>query len=220
VSLPFRHRSGGRPGRANLGLKNRVTSGTVQFMATEESRLSLAPGPAGWVEVTLPDSSPVYVRFALKPDRKTWRLDRLLLVDPTGDALRGFPLSRVEAAANANALVALGLAVGRNQDDPTDVPGWFRKYRARAKTMEAAGRYLLERPKSRRLDDAFYARVAEAYRGAVAQGLNPRQTLARDSGAAPDTVARWVGEARRRHFLPKGQPGKITVDSPKEDQAK
>jgi hypothetical protein len=184
---------------------------------TTKPLLSFAVGPAGWVEVTRPDEPPVYVRFTLNRDRKTWRLTELRVVHPTGDQLRALPLSRIETAANANGLVATGLAIGRTQNEPRDVPAWFRRHRARAEAMEAAGRYLLERPTGRRLDDVFYARVAEAYRGAVAAGLNPRQTLASDSGAAPDTVARWVGESRRRGFLPKGQPGKITVDSPKEE---
>jgi len=189
-------------------------------MPATKPRLTLACGPAGWVEVTRPDTPPVYVRFALNPDHKTWRLVELRLLDPTADVVRSLPLSRIETAANASSAVALGLAIGRNHDEPKDLAAWFKHHRGRANAMQAAGRYLLERPQRGKLDDAFYARVAEAYRGAVAMGLNPRQTLARDSGAAPDTVARWVGEARRRGFLPKGQPGKITVDSPKEDRSK
>jgi hypothetical protein len=184
-------------------------------MPTIEPRLILAPGPAGWVEVTRPDTPPVYVRFALNRDRKTWRLVELRVPDPTGDVVRSLPLGRIATAANASHAVALGLAIGRSHDEPKDLAAWFKYHRGRADAMQAAGRYLLERPKRGKLDEAFYARVAEAYRGAVAMGLNPRQTLARDSGASPDSVARWVGESRRRGFLPKGQPGKVTVDSPK-----
>jgi hypothetical protein len=69
----------------------------------------------------------------------------------------------------------------------------------------------LTRPAKRRLPDEFYYDVSIAYTDAVEAGLNPRKTLAADSGAPADTVARWVGEARKRGHLPPGEPGKVTA---------
>ena len=74
-------------------------------------------------------------------------------------------------------------------------------------------RLRLERPEGRRLDANFYKRVALAYKGALAEGLNPRQTLASESGAAPDTVARWIAKARddKYGYLPKTTAGKASA---------
>lgn len=72
-------------------------------------------------------------------------------------------------------------------------------------------RYRLKRPAGRRLGDRFYANVARAYRDAVARMLNPRQTIAADTGVADATVAAWVMEARRRGHLPPAEPGKVSV---------
>jgi hypothetical protein len=71
-------------------------------------------------------------------------------------------------------------------------------------------RLRLARPKGNKLDD-FYKQVAIAYRGAIAEGMNPRQALAQDTGSKPDSVARWVREARRRGYLRPTQPGKATA---------
>jgi hypothetical protein len=162
--------------------------------------------------VTWRRADPVYVRFALNPDRKSVRIVDLRMPNPTSEALRSLPLARIETAANANAAVMLGFALLHKQQPPPDVPDYFRKLGKQRKASERAGRFLLERPEGRRLDDGFFIRVARAYREAAALGLNPRQALARDSGSAPDTVARWVAEARKRGYLPKGQAGKVTVD--------
>jgi hypothetical protein len=176
---------------------------------SEEKRVSFVAGPAGWVEVTWPGGT-AYAHFQLNDDRKTWRIDELRFPDPTASMVRSFPLNRIETAANA-AIGSLGLAIGRGQVPPKDLAAWFDRARTRQAKSAAAGRYVLERPEGRRLEDGFYALVAHAYRGATGAGLDPRQTLARDSGAAPDTVARWIGEARRRGFLPPTTAGKITA---------
>ncbi len=88
-----------------------------------------------------------------------------------------------------------------------DVPAMFRGRPRGGMLLEDRPR--LERPAGKRLDDDFYKRVADAYQGALTELLNPRQTLARDSGSAPDTVARWVKEARRRGYLPETTPGRV-----------
>jgi hypothetical protein len=177
---------------------------------TDEQEISLVPAPGGWAEVTWHATSTAYVRFGLNPDRKTWHIAELRMLKPTSEAIRSLPLGRIEAAANATS-GSLALAVFHTQKPPADLEAHFRKERARQKKTATAGRFILERPTGRRLDDGFYARVAHAYREAAGKGLNPRQTLARDTGSAPDTVARWIGEARRRGFLPPGQPGKVTA---------
>ena len=172
-----------------------------------QNRITITPGPAGWVEAEVRDTT-LYARFTR--DGKSWKMAELRLYEPASDVLRTIPLARVQSAANAT-LTAVGLSILKNQPEPSDIRKWFAKEKRRAQAHRDAGRFILERPDSRKLDDPFYARVAEAYRQAVALGLNPRQTLAHDSDAAPDTVARWIGESRRRGFLAAGRPGRVTT---------
>lgn len=171
----------------------------------ENRRISFLVGKGGWTKVAW-DGRDAYVRFTLNTDRKTWRIAEIRVLDPTSDALRSFPFSRIENGANAHSAVVLGLAVGRKAKAPPDVSKMF-------KGLEPAphDRLRLRRPKGKQLDVDFYKAVALAYKGALAEGCDPRQTLARDSGAAPDTVARWVSEARRRGYLPPAQPGKVSA---------
>lgn len=138
------------------------------------------------------------------------RVDEVALKNPTSDALRSFPLARIEAAADAGGFM-LGFAMTYNNPKPPDLDKHFQKIKRQASSNKSAGRFVLEWPEGRFLDNGFYIRVAKAYREAVALGLNPRQTLAKDSHSATDTVARWVGEARRRGYLPPGRPGKVTA---------
>jgi len=177
---------------------------------TSPPQMSFLAGPGGWAEVSWRGVT-AFVRFKLNADRKTWRIVELRLDDPSDEALRKLSLARIEKAVNAGALTSLELAIGHKGDPPADLRKHFSRARKTAAERRAAGRFLLERPEGRRLDDAFYARVAMAYGDAVKVGLNPRQTLAQDCGAAPDTVARWVAEARRRGFLRATKPGKVTV---------
>ena len=171
----------------------------------EDPRIGFIVGFGGWTKVSWPGGQG-YIRFAVNSDNKTWRIVELRMPDPTTEALRSLPLSRIEAAANAHGPVVLGLAVGRNGKPPADVESMFG-----GKQPEKLSRLRLERPKGKRLGDDFYKKVAIAYRGALAEGLNPRQALMQDTGAKPDSVARWVGEARRRGYLPPAQPGKATA---------
>ncbi len=177
---------------------------------TEEPRVSLVLGEAGWAEATWPPNHIAHVHFALNEDKKTVRVDEVALKNPTSDALRSFPLARIEAAADAGGFM-LGFAMTYTNPKPPDLDKHFQKIKRQASSNKSAGRFVLERPEGRFLDNGFYIRVAKAYREAVALGLNPRQTLAKDSHSATDTVARWVGEARRRGYLPPGRPGKVTA---------
>jgi hypothetical protein len=60
--------------------------------------------------------------------------------------------------------------------------------------------------------DDHYAQVADAYRRAFRRGESghrkPVEIIAAEFGVPRTTAARWVGEARRRGFLPPAQPGK------------
>ena len=172
----------------------------------------------GWTQVSLGETIIAYIRFTLNDDHKTFRIAEVRVTDPDPDSLRRIPLARIETAANANGIVMLGLAIAHKKKAPADVTEHFRQARVELHAMDDAGRWLLRRPKGRRLDDVFYRDVARAYTEAAGQGLNPRQTLAVDTGSAPDTVARWVGEARRRGYLPPTTPGKVTAaGTPKEE---
>ncbi len=175
----------------------------------EDARaITIIPGPGGWADIDWRPNTETYVRFALNPDKKTVRIIDVRMPLPTAEALRSLPLARIETAANAGAIVMLAFAMQHTQDPPADIPTFFRKTRKRHQKRMTAGRFILERPEGRQLDDGFYIRVANAYRDALKLGLNPRPTLARDTHSAIDTVARWIGEARRRGHLPQTTPGK------------
>ncbi len=56
--------------------------------------------------------------------------------------------------------------------------------------------------------DAFYERVAVAYREMVLTHRNVAVALAEEANVPPGTVHRWVLEARRRGFLPPARQGR------------
>jgi hypothetical protein len=147
------------------------------------------------------------VRFE-KDEHGKLRLADLRVAEQTAESLRRIPLGRIETAVGANAQVQLMLAVGLNEEVPDEMFSAFT-----GKGIDEPRRYRLKRPATRRLEDAFFQNVARAYRDALIRGLNPRQTLAADAGAAPDTVAGWVLQARRRGHLPPTQPGKAMADA-------
>jgi hypothetical protein len=169
------------------------------------TRLELLPafmsGQPGWVDARWrrADGSKgsVFAAFRPKgPDR--WYISQLLVHVPTGALLRDIPLHRIETAANA---------------DP-DIRAWVdpnAELMTEAKRMWARRSHKLKRPAKRLLDDAFYERVAAAYREAVAFGQPPAKTLAEDSDTPPGTVNRWIAEARNRGYLPPAEPGKVSA---------
>lgn len=138
------------------------------------------------------------------------RAVELVVTEPWLHRHRELPLARVEHAANADANTRFDL--GRQLDKTiggNHVSVAF-EMKKRISTRKLTPRYYLERPAKRRLDDDFYESVARAYAGAVAWGLDPRKTLAADSGTPADTVARWISTARKRGFLSSGEPGKAS----------
>ena len=107
-------------------------------------------------------------------------------------------LARIKAAANARPWLANG-----------QLTGWAASSLS-SRRPRRLRRVKLRAPKKRLLDDAHYHHVAEAYRGAVGDGLSPAKTLADESGVPQGTVNRWIAESRRRGYLPPGVPGRRT----------
>lgn len=164
-------------------------------------------GKPGWVEAKWEradgSGGSVYVHLRLKTAER-WYVARLLVTLPTSELLRDVPLARIESAVNADPKIREWIESG------TDEETIKRARRAASK------RPRLERPARRRLDDGFYQRVADAYRGAVAHGLPPSKTLAEESDTPPGTVNRWIAGARERGYLPPGESGRVTAHIEKE----
>jgi hypothetical protein len=174
--------------------------------------LKLKPGPGLWVEATWPGGK-AWARYELDDDNKITRLAEIRVPNPTGDVLRRTPVGTIETAAAAHLELALALAIKRFESVPPDLADADFI----GTGVSPRPRYRLKRPAGRRLDDTFYKNVGRAYRDAAARGLDPRQTLASDTGAKPDTVAAWVKEARRRvdgagrPYLRPAQQGKVSA---------
>src|SRR5215210_7328511 len=88
-----------------------------------DRRISFLVGRGNWTKVAWQGGS-AYVRFETEADRKTWRIAEVRFDDATPEAIRSFPFSRVEIAANAHSLVAIGLAMGGSSlaEGAADVP--------------------------------------------------------------------------------------------------
>jgi hypothetical protein len=167
--------------------------------------LNLDPGPGGWVHVDY-GSGRVWVQFEKDEENKLTRVAGLHASgsdELTPGTLRRIPLGRIASAVVANGQAQMMLAVALNNPVPPEMFSAFS-----GKGMDEPNRYRLKKPATRRLPDEFFEQVARAYNDALIRGLNPRQTLAADSGAAPDTVARWVRKARDKDKLPRTRPGK------------
>lgn len=57
--------------------------------------------------------------------------------------------------------------------------------------------------------EAFYRRVAIAYRTYARLGQRPAPAIAEEAGVPVTTVHRWVRESRRRGYLPPGRKGQV-----------
>ncbi len=175
--------------------------------------LDVIPGPGGWARVTWRQGQTgevvADVRFSVEQPALKLVVAELRFVEPWLRRHRELPLSRVENAANADANTRFQIVKDSKKPAPRDLDEYFA-LKAKTSGRRVEPRYQLERPARRRLDDDFYAAVARAYADAVAEGLNPRKTLAADSGTPADTVARWIAEARRRGQLSAGEPGKAS----------
>ncbi len=169
----------------------------------------VVPGYGGWAEVTWRETITAYVRF-VPGDEQPWKLRmvELRVTEPWLHLHRDLPLSRIENAVHADVLVRYELLQHIERPMSDDFASFFEMKQAIEKGMSE--RYRLERPATRRLGDDHYRAVAEAYRDAVAFGLNPRKTLAIDSDTPADTVARWIRKAREKGYLTAAEPGKAS----------
>ena len=163
---------------------------------------ALVAGKKGWVHAKWErsDGSKGKATARFRPmTAERWYIATLHVDLPTTELLRDVPLARIARAANADPKIRAWLDEGTNPE--------VVKLMRRA----AAKRPRLKRPAARRLDDDFYKQVADAYRGAVAHGLQPAKTLAEDSETPQGTVNRWIATAREKHLLADAEPGKVTI---------
>jgi hypothetical protein len=177
-------------------------------MERELTHLHLEAGPAGWVKALWRRGArsrehTCYVRFQRKAG--WWRPVELHATASTQEDLRDIPLRKIELAVNAADVVTETLEKWLNRKSPVDLAGAFRA------ALKRVPRTPLRRPAGRKLDEDFYREVAFAYRDDVRRGLNPGKTIAADTGKPTSTVNRWIGEARRRGFLPAAEPGKVSA---------
>src|ERR1051325_6875779 len=100
---------------------------------TTDRQIRFVVGDGAWTEVSIGDVVIAYVRFALNDDTKSWRPSEVRIVDPTTEKLRRAPLPRIETAANASGIVALGLAIADKRKPPSDVPAYFEEHREKYK---------------------------------------------------------------------------------------
>jgi hypothetical protein len=173
--------------------------------------IKLTPSAGGWVYADWGDDQ-AWVRFGKDKRDRLAEITEIHLYNPTPERLKRVPLKRIQAAATFRgaSLVQLPLAMRFNEEPPADL---FSQ--RPADNLVLKKRFKLQRPTGRLLDDQFYADVAHAYQAAVAFGLRPRKTIVEDTGAADATVAAWVGEARKRGFLAKAEPGKVSAEEGK-----
>lgn len=112
------------------------------------------------------------------------------------DALRTIPVGRL--------LQDSLLAATHTSPGPEGVPELMVREKEIAKAYSTVVRGALLPRKigpGGRLDDAHYEQVAKVYRQAVIAGDRPTEAVKHAFSVATPTAARYVMEARRRHFL-------------------
>lgn len=177
-------------------------------MSTE---LTLKPGPGGWVMAHDSRSGIAFVHFRRESER--WARGPIFLPgEMTPELLRVVPLRRIELAVSASHSISSALVQRLEEESP---PLGSSDFYAAFSGYMTSEPIKLERPKTHRLDDDWYRRVADAYRQAVERGLNPRAAIADAAGVSRDVAGRWIAEARKpsRGFLPKTKPGMVTADA-------
>ena len=149
----------------------------------------LVPHDDGWHEWVddPPVAVPVYVQLDQHGDGRLHVIALHVEGVLSAEVLRGIPVGRIEALANA-------LLHPHAADQ-----GW----RAEARLPER----LVDETTWRRSDD-FYAAVASTYRHLVAASARPVAEIAEANDVPRTTAHRWVKEARRRGMLAPGRPGK------------
>jgi hypothetical protein len=179
--------------------------------------IHIETGPAGWLKARwrrpeAPFEQVIFVRFrAPVGERGGWLIDRLAPSRESRGRLAGVvadaPLYRIEEAVNASEVFREGLLAELNDPEPDDLD------KAHLSAYRRMPQPMLKRPPRNKLDDAFYREVATAYRKAVAAGLPPGETMAKNSGIPRGTINRWIAEARdpSRGYLPPAEPGMVST---------
>ncbi|MGW4423999.1 hypothetical protein [Streptosporangium sp. NPDC004631] len=165
---------------------------------------------SSWVSYST-DTPGVYVFARLVPDERGELVVRDLMVSSddqlTGSDLRGLSVGKIEAMVNGRPFLKQHLAA-KSADDPhvSALRGGLVEAPERRREGKRSP-LALPRPDGVDPED-FYKRVAGVYRLATMETARPAVRISEASGVPVATVRRWVNEARRRGFLPKGQPGR------------
>jgi hypothetical protein len=178
----------------------------------EKSSLEFAVGPGGWLQVVFrpEDGSAerLYVRLWRDGDGH-WHPQGTLYGGVTPEALPKIPLRRILLAVAASQSLRDKLAA--RLDDSAPEPGETNEFLSAFDGFVVPEPVKIKRPAGRSLSDEFYARVAEAYRAALENGLGPRTTISESAGVSNEVAGRWVRQARKRGFLPETEPGKVSA---------
>lgn len=184
--------------------------------------MSYRVGRGGWISYRDPDGTGgLHVR--VDRDRNGDVVVRELYLhagEITADTLRRIPIGRIEAAvsiasadhrarrdADGDLTFAGWLALASTSDTSEVSMGELQRQVPPEGEQDRSDRERLTRPEGRD-PDAFYLRVAEAYREYVATSRRPAAEIAAEADVPVGTVHRWVREARRRGYLPSGRKGR------------
>jgi hypothetical protein len=181
-------------------------------------------GDDGWLSALLEDGTEVHVRVGWSggfgPDAHMVVTDVLIRAqEVTTDTLRStHPMrliagvvhiegeSEIAQAARSGTIAPQMLVSAIAQDPKDDDDLTLGQLRDRAIAQrKTKPRRPLGRPEG---DPTFYARVAVAYRSASSESGRPALTLAEENDVPPNTVRRWIQEARRRGHLEPGRKGR------------
>lgn len=200
--------------------------------------MRIREGQAGWVEVgEVPGiEGRLYLRLAL--DGGKWAVRELYLDSEkpiTAATLSRVPLGPTELLINADPDYLASRAHDPGPDLstlatyfatflPRQIDHWVAlsmhaqredsPVRRPRKLPKPSPKAQQERPPlvaPERLDEAFFTSLARAYVDVVNRGQRPAPVLADEAGVSPRTVHRWVLEARKRGYLPKGTQGRAGV---------
>lgn len=168
--------------------------------------------PDGWFALTAYQADCLALARQEADERGQRRITSLLIVGERVDALmlKKFPIGSVNTTINLHDMPTR---------DPAEVAPLVSAAReiledhvARQTELEEQREGREQRQPLTRPDgtdpDAFYRRVAEAYRETAATTRAVAPVLADEAGVPVPTVHRWVLEARRRGFLPPARKGR------------
>lgn len=166
------------------------------YVMSQESTVTIGPG--GLVRITWVEGDElraVVVRVASSPGGGL-RVSELHVEGPTPVGLRELRLGAIERLVTHPDRRA---EILERLDEPSpDVFASFGSVYIKSGTA-TIGRGRLERP--RRLDAEFFRQLAAEHKNAVEAMLPVLPTLSARYGAPPDTVARWLKQARRSGYI-------------------